>query len=69
MELRCARCAGLDVHKDTVVACVRVEEDGRVNRKVKTFGTMTIDLIMLQAWLEDERERSAKPWRLVSASG
>lgn len=49
-----ARCAGLDVHKDTVVACVRVEADGRVRRDTRTFGTMTIDLLGLQQWLVDE---------------
>lgn len=54
MELKYARCAGLDVHKDTVVACLRVEESGRVTRTVKTFGTMTVDLLGLQQWLVDE---------------
>lgn len=55
MELKYARCAGLDVHKDTVVACLRVESGGRVARTVKTFGTMTIDLLDLQQWLVDEQ--------------
>jgi transposase len=55
MDLKYARCAGLDVHKDTVVACLRVEEGGRVARTTKTFGTMTIDLLGLQHWLVDER--------------
>jgi transposase len=55
MELKYARCAGLDVHKDTVVACLRIEEGGRVTRTVKTFGTMTIDLLGLQQWLADAR--------------
>lgn len=55
MELKYARCAGLDVHKDTVVACLRVEEGGRVARTLKTFGTMTIDLLGLQQWLVDEQ--------------
>ena len=55
MELTYARCAGLDVHKDTVVACLRVEERGRVQRTIKTFGTMTIDLLVLQQWLVDEQ--------------
>ena len=55
MELKYARCAGLDVHKDTVVACLRVESGGRVARTVKTFGTMTIDLLGLQQWLVDEQ--------------
>ena len=54
MELTYARCAGLDVHKDTVVACLRVERDGRVRRETRTFGTMTIDLLDLQQWLVDE---------------
>jgi transposase len=53
MELKYTRCAGLDVHKDTVVACVRIA-DGKVRRETRTFGTMTRDLIALQAWLADE---------------
>jgi transposase len=54
MELTYARCAGLDVHKDTVVACVRIEVDDRVRRETRTFGAMTIDLLALQQWLVDE---------------
>ena len=54
MELKYARCAGLDVHKDTVVACVRVVASGRVERTTRTFGTMTRDLLALQAWLAEE---------------
>ena len=54
MELKYARCAGLDVHKDTVVACVRVEQGGRVSRETKTFGTLTKDLFELGEWLESE---------------
>ena len=38
--------AGLDVHKQTVVACVRRWDGrGRVSKQVKTFGTMTRDLL------------------------
>jgi len=55
MDLTYARCAGLDVHKDTVVACVRVEVEGRVRRETRTFGTMTRDLLALQQWLVDEQ--------------
>ena len=45
--------AGLDVHKKTVVACVRrTEPDGRVVREVLTFGTMTAELIALADWLD-----------------
>jgi transposase len=47
-----ATCAGLDVHKKTVVACVRsVGPDGRVARQVRTFATMTADLLELADWL------------------
>ena len=51
MEVLYTRCAGLDVHKDTVVACVRCVVDGRVEREVRTFSTMTSDLLALSAWL------------------
>jgi transposase len=45
-------CAGLDVHKKTVVACVRrVGPDGAVSSQVRTFGTMTADLQALSDWL------------------
>ena len=51
MEVLYTRCAGLDVHKDTVVACVRCVVDGRVEREVRTFSTTTGDLLALSAWL------------------
>lgn len=48
-------CAGLDVHKKTVVACVRrVESNGRVRNSVRTFGTMTCELLALSDWLAAE---------------
>jgi transposase len=44
--------AGLDVHKKSVVACVRrLDGRGRVSKQVKTFGTMTRDLLDLGDWL------------------
>jgi transposase len=52
MQIMYARCAGLDVHKKTVVACVRlVADDGSVSTQVRTFGTMTVDLLALLDWL------------------
>jgi hypothetical protein len=51
MEVLHPRCAGLDVHKDTVVACARVVVDGRVDQSVVTFGTTTTDLLALSDWL------------------
>jgi len=53
MEIVITRCAGLDVHKATVVATVRVPgEDGRRRVVTETFGTMTPDLIALREWLQ-----------------
>jgi len=47
-----ARCCGLDVHKKTVVACVLITAgDGTVDRQVRTFSTMTPDLLLLADWL------------------
>src|SRR5437879_3826996 len=45
-------CAGLDVHKRTVVATVReVDPAGKVLTQTKTFATMTRDLLNLSDWL------------------
>jgi len=52
MDVLHACCAGLDVHKRTVVACVRrVDPAGKVSRNIKTFATMTGDLLNLSDWL------------------
>ena len=45
MELLHRRCCGLDVHKETVVACLRVVSDGKVTTEVRTFQTTTADLL------------------------
>jgi transposase len=50
MEVMFPRCAGLDVHKDTVVACVRCVS-APLHREVRTFGTTTAELIELAEWL------------------
>jgi transposase len=48
-------CAGLDVHKRTVVATVRrVDPAGKVSRTTKTFATMTRDLLDLSDWLSSQ---------------
>ncbi len=52
MKILYERCAGLDVHKKTVVACVLVFEGAReVQHETRTFGTMTADLLALSDWL------------------
>jgi transposase len=53
MEVVITRGAGLDVHKATVVATVRVPgPDGGRQIVTETFGTMTPDLIALREWLQ-----------------
>lgn len=51
MEVLYPKCAGLDVHKDIVVACARVVADGDVAQEVETFGTTTQGLFALCDWL------------------
>jgi len=53
MELLYRRCCGLDVHKDTVVACLRLVSDGKVTTEVRTFQTTTAELLRLSAWLAE----------------
>lgn len=50
MEILRPRCAGLDVHKDNVVACVRIAE-GTFVQEVQTFATTTSGLLALLDWL------------------
>jgi transposase len=52
VEVVYERCCGLDLHKQTVVACLIVPGPDTVPRKeVRTFGTMTDDLLQLADWL------------------
>src|SRR5215468_3142249 len=51
MEVIHERCAGLDVHKETVVGCVRVSERGAVRHEVRRFATTTAGLLELGDWL------------------
>ena len=52
MDVVHARCCGVDVHKATVVACLIVPgAQGRPTKEVRTFGTMTEDLLHLVDWL------------------
>jgi transposase len=54
------KSAGLDVHKKTVVVCIRhVDADGVVHKQTRTFGTMTADLLELADWLDAEGVRHA----------
>ena len=52
MQVVHERCAGLDVHKEVVVACVRSSEaSGEVRRVVRRFATTTRRLLELADWL------------------
>lgn len=52
MQVVYSHCAGLDVHKKTVVACVRLQEaSGTAATQVRSFSTMTTDLLALVDWL------------------
>lgn len=53
MEVLHPRCAGLDVHKQSVVACVRLATGRKVTRTAQTFGTTTRELLRLLEWLHE----------------
>jgi len=50
MEVVVERGSGLDVHKETVVACI----DGKgIKKEIRTYRTMTNDLLKLKEWLKE----------------
>ncbi|MGQ0670854.1 MAG: IS110 family transposase [Actinomycetota bacterium] len=52
MDTVVERCAGLDVHKDTVAACIRVRgPSGERMQEIHTFATTTAELLALRDWL------------------
>src|SRR5258705_3449860 len=54
MQVVFARCAGLDVHKQTVVVTVLLTaSNGAVSKETRTFSTMTAELLRLEAWLSE----------------
>jgi transposase len=53
MEVMHQRCAGLDVHKEMIVACVRLMVGAKVTRECRTFDTSTTGLLALLAWLTE----------------
>src|SRR5712672_988631 len=65
-------CAGLDLHKKTLVACVRRPgANTKVRKEVRTFGTMTADLLAWSDWLAQQgvtqlaRESTGVYWKPV----
>ena len=58
MEQLIQRCAGLDVHKKTVAACMRTPgQDGQRQQHTRTFATTTKGLVALRDWLASQQVR------------
>jgi len=54
MDVLYARCAGVDVHKKMVVAClITPDAAGTPTKETRTYGTMTADLLDMLDWLVD----------------
>ena len=50
MDIIIQKGCGLDVHKETVVACIM---GARVRKEIMTYTTMTHDLLRLKGWLQE----------------
>jgi transposase len=74
MQAIIERCCGLDVHQETVVACLLVGAPGaQPMKEVRTFGAVTRDLEALRDWLQEAgathvgMESTGVYWRPVYA--
>ena len=72
MQVLYTHCAGLDVHKRTVVACcLTPDPEGGWHHETRTFQTMTVDLLALADWLREREvthvamESTGEYWRPV----
>lgn len=55
MEIVYERCCGLDVHRKTVAACLIIpSQEVEPKKEIRTFGTMTDDLLQLSDWLSEQ---------------
>ena len=69
MEVLYARCAGVDVHKKTVVVCRIIPgPDGKPIKEIRTFTTMTRDLLALSDWLAEGGSLTWR-WRAPASIG
>jgi transposase len=75
MQVIIERCCGLEVHQETLVACLLVGVPGtRPKKEVRTFRTVTRDLEALRDWLLEAgvthvgMESTGVNWRLVFSS-
>lgn len=53
MEVLHARCCGLDIHKKGIVACIRIAEGPDMREEIRSFKTMTSDILQLGDWLTE----------------
>ena len=53
MQQQCDKVAGLDVHRDTVVACVRLGRGDEAEVHRHSFATTTAGVSELSAWMAD----------------
>jgi hypothetical protein len=74
MDVTYTHCVGLDVHKKTVVACsITPGAKGEKQMAVRTFGTMTGDLLALSDWLAAQSvthvamESTGEFWKATSS--
>jgi transposase len=72
MQVIHPKCAGLDVHKKSVVACfMATDEQGQLHKEVRTFNTVVADLLLLGDWLKSKSathvvmESTASYWKPV----
>jgi transposase len=55
MEILHTRCAGIDVHKKNVKVCLIItEESGKPKKEIRTYSTMTQQLLELRDWLKEQ---------------
>jgi transposase len=52
MEEILDKCCGLDVHRDTITACVMIGNGSQKQKLIKTFPTFTGDIKELAKWLK-----------------
>ena len=53
MEVLYPRCCGIDVHKASLVVCLRLQDGRRAQTQVQSFGTTTAEILRLHAWLSE----------------
>jgi transposase len=55
VKLLYSHCAGLDVHKKSVSACIRISQRKHTSQETRMFGTFTADLEGLRDWLAEHK--------------